>query len=95
MVAARTTDPVFFNPYITKVTEVQSGAVTVRSYQDGLGALRTGHTIQYVGASGEVAFDQWHNSSVGFTVAGYQSGGQIPLLDSISAEAIDSLRRGA
>jgi ABC-type branched-subunit amino acid transport system substrate-binding protein len=95
MVAANSTNPIFFNPWIARVTAVQSGAVVVHSYQNGLDALSNGNTIQYIGASGPVAFNQWHNASIGFTIAGYELGGRTRLLDSMSSEAIASLSQAA
>ena len=93
MVAAGTVDPAIFNPYVKSVTSGGPNTVVVHSYAEGLTALRTGHAIQYVGPSGTIAFDQWHNAAVGFSLAAYDVGGQTTLIDSIAASAIGALSR--
>lgn len=93
MVAARTTDPAFFNPYIKTVTAAGTSTVVVHSYREGLAALGTGHAIQYVGPSGPIAFDAWHNTPGGFSVAGYDPGGTTKLIDAIPASAVGELSR--
>ncbi len=61
MVAAKSTSPSVFNSYITKVSEPGAGKVTVYNFADGKAALQAGKQIRYVGVSGPVAFNQWHN----------------------------------
>jgi branched-chain amino acid transport system substrate-binding protein len=93
MTAAGTVDPAVFNPYIKNVTSGGANTVVVHSYAEGLTALRTGHAIQYVGPSGPMAFDQWQNAAVGFSLANYDVGGQTTLIDSIAASAVSALSR--
>ena len=93
MVAAKATDPVFYNPYIQKVTSAAAGATVVHTYAEGKSALEAGKTIQYVGAAGVVAFNQWHNSPGGYEVAGYQSNGQLNLVDAFTADQIAALTK--
>jgi branched-chain amino acid transport system substrate-binding protein len=93
MVAAGTVDPAIFNPYVKSVTSGGPNTVVVHSYAEGLSALGTGHAIQYVGPSGPIAFDQWQNAAVGFSLAAYDVGGQTTLIDSIGASAIGALSR--
>jgi hypothetical protein len=38
----------------------------VHDYADGLAALRAGRTIQYVGASGALIFNQFHSAGRAF-----------------------------
>lgn len=91
IVAAGTTDPAVFNPYIRTLTAGGSNTVEVHTYAEGLAVLRAGHTIQYVGPSGPVAFDKWQNAPGGFSVAAYDAGGQTTLIGSIAASAVGKL----
>lgn len=91
MVAAGTTDPAVFNPTIRTITTGGSSTVEVHSYAEGLAALQTGHTIQYVGPSGPLAFDKWQNAPGGFSIAAFDAGGQTTLIDSITAAAVGQL----
>jgi branched-chain amino acid transport system substrate-binding protein len=93
MVAAGTVDPAVFNAYVTSVTTGGANTVVMHSYAEGLTALPTGHAIQYVGPSGPMAFDQWQNAAVGFSLATYDLGGQTTLIDSIAASAVGALSR--
>jgi branched-chain amino acid transport system substrate-binding protein len=93
MIMAKTTDPVFFNSYITKVATAGPNAVVVHSYKEGKDALAAGKAIQYVGATGVVAFNQWHNSSGGYEVSGYQTNGQTPIVYTFTADQIRALTR--
>ena len=68
--AAKSTTPAVWNSFIPAVTTASPGAVVVYSYADGLAALKAGKKIDYVGATGLIAFNQWHNSTGGFEIAG-------------------------
>jgi branched-chain amino acid transport system substrate-binding protein len=59
MLAAHSTDPVTFNPYIEKITQ---GTTVVHTFAEGEAALAAGKTIDYVGVTGQVSFDKYHNS---------------------------------
>jgi len=62
MEEAKSTDPTVFNPFILRVVSPSPGAVQVHSFAEGKQALLAGKTIQYVGAIGQIAFDQYNNS---------------------------------
>jgi len=62
MDAAKSTDPTVADPWLAKVSSPGSGKTIVYTYPQGLAALKAGKQIQYVGASGPIKFDQWHNS---------------------------------
>lgn len=62
MDAAHSTNPVVANPWLGKVTTPGSGKTIVYTYPQGLAALKAGKQIQYIGASGPITFDKWHNS---------------------------------
>jgi ABC-type branched-subunit amino acid transport system substrate-binding protein len=89
--AAHSTTPSVFNKFIPAVTTASPGAVVVHSYADGVAALKAGKTIDYVGATGIIAWDQWHNSTGEFEVQGYQPNGNLPELDVITAADIAPL----
>jgi ABC-type branched-subunit amino acid transport system substrate-binding protein len=77
MLAAKTTDPTFYNSYIRKVTEASPGAVIVNSFADGKVALLAGKRIQYAGVVGVLDFNQWQNAVGGFDIDGYATDGSI------------------
>jgi ABC-type branched-subunit amino acid transport system substrate-binding protein len=68
MVAAKSTNPVVFQPWIVKVATPSAGAVVVHDFAQGKAALAKGKTIQYVGATGQVSFDKWQNSPGAFSI---------------------------
>ena len=88
--AAKSTSPAVWNKFIPSVTS--PGAMVVHSYADGIAALKAHKTIDYVGATGLIAFNQYHNSTGGFEITAYQpSNGSLNLVDSISAATIAPL----
>src|SRR5215472_1099462 len=68
MVAAKSTDPGVFRPWIVKLATPSSGAVVVHDFAQGKAALEHGKTIQYVGATVQVSFDKWQNSPGAFSI---------------------------
>jgi ABC-type branched-subunit amino acid transport system substrate-binding protein len=58
MVAAQSTNPVKYNPYILKDTQ---GKVVVHTFAQGKKALEAGKTIDYVGVLRQITFDKYHN----------------------------------
>lgn len=68
MVAAKSTDPKVFRPWIAKLTSSSSGAVVVHDFAQGKAALAQGKTIQYLGATGQITFDRWQNSPGAFEI---------------------------
>jgi len=89
--AAKSTSPAVWNKSIPAVTTASPGAVVVHSYAAGVAALNAGKKIDYVGATGIIVWDQWHNSTGGFEVTGYQPNGSTPLVDTISANDLAPL----
>lgn len=74
MDAAHSTNPSVYNAYITKVTAPASGATVVHTYAQGKSALAAGKRIQYVGATGPILFNQWHNAGNQFAIERYVNG---------------------
>jgi ABC-type branched-subunit amino acid transport system substrate-binding protein len=91
--AAKSTNPAVYNKYIEAVTTASSAAETVNSYAEGVAALKAGKKIDYVGATGLIAWNQWHNSTGGFEVTGYQPNGSTPLVGTITADQIAALTK--
>jgi len=60
MLAAKSTNPVVFNPYIASIT---TGQIVVHTFAQGKAALAQGKTIDYVGVEGQIHFDKYHNSA--------------------------------
>jgi ABC-type branched-subunit amino acid transport system substrate-binding protein len=89
--AAKSTSPAVYNAFIRGVTTASPEAVKVHSYAEGLAALNAHKTIDYVGATGIIDWDQWHNSTGGFEVTGYQPNGSTPLVSTISAADLEPL----
>jgi len=62
MVAAHSVNPAVYNKDILKVTTARTGAVVVHTFASGVAALKKGKQIQYVGVTGDFAFNQYHCS---------------------------------
>jgi ABC-type branched-subunit amino acid transport system substrate-binding protein len=62
MDAAKSTNGAVYNSYIMKVTAPGKGKEVVYTYSAGKAALAAGKQIQYVGASGPLLFNRYHNS---------------------------------
>ena len=92
-IAARSTDPASYNPYVAKVAALAQGAVTVYSFADGKKALLSGEQIRYAGASGPVEFNQYHNSVGLFEAARFATNGQVNLARVLPSRLITSLTR--
>jgi ABC-type branched-subunit amino acid transport system substrate-binding protein len=80
---AKSTNPAVWNASIPAV--VSPGATVVHTYAAGVAALHAGKKIDYVGATGDIAFNKWHNSSGGFEIGAYQPNGDLSLVNSITA----------
>jgi len=91
--AAKSTSPPVWNKFIPAVTTASPGAVVVHTYAEGAAALKAGKKIDYVGASGAIIWDKYHNSTGGFGIAGYQPNGSTPLVGTISAADLATLAK--
>jgi ABC-type branched-subunit amino acid transport system substrate-binding protein len=65
---AKSTSPSVWVKDIPKVTAAGSGATVVKTYAQGVAALKAGKTIQYVGASGPMAFNQYGTANRPYAV---------------------------
>jgi len=62
MDAAKSTNPVVADPWMAKISASGAGKTVVYTYPQGVAALKAGKQIQYIGASGPITFDKYHNS---------------------------------
>lgn len=65
---ANSVDPSAYVKDLPRVTAAASGATVVRTYAQGVAALKAGKTIQYVGASGAMVFDQYGTANRPYAV---------------------------
>jgi ABC-type branched-subunit amino acid transport system substrate-binding protein len=85
MVAANSTSPATYQPFIAKVCTASSAATIVHSFADGVAALQAGKTIDFVGPGDQTVLNQWNNSPGGFDIVKYGTDGTISTTGSISA----------
>jgi len=94
MIEAKSTNPVVYNPFIEKVTELNAKAVVVNTFAQGKAALATGKSIRYVGATGSVVFNKYHNSPGEFALVKYTTkgaSGAVQVVKLISTAEISKL----
>ena len=89
--AVKSTSPAVWNASIPAVTTPSTGATEVHTYAEGLAALHAHKKIEYVGASGVIDFNKWHNSGGGFQVGAYQTNGNLPQVSLITAAQLTPL----
>jgi ABC-type branched-subunit amino acid transport system substrate-binding protein len=77
MLAAHSTAPAKYQGSIISITTPGSGKIVVHSFASGKAALAAGKSIQYVGPTGPLAYDQWHNSPGAFEVTAYGPNGRL------------------
>lgn len=85
MLEANSTKPSVYNNYIERVVQGVPGAKVVYTYQQGKAALAAGQKIKYVGASGDISFDAWHNSTGEFEAQKWLPNGNLPVIGIITA----------
>ncbi len=91
MIAAHSTSPAAFMPYILKIGNGASGATTVHSFAAGAAALKQGKQIRYVGPGGPTSFDAYHDSAGLFQVDKYSSSGAVSVAGNLSTTELRSL----
>lgn len=74
-IEAHSLDPKTINRCIPRIAGGEPGAVTVGTFAAGAAALRAGKHVHYVGASGPIAFNAYHNSTGEFALETYQGSG--------------------
>jgi ABC-type branched-subunit amino acid transport system substrate-binding protein len=91
MDAAKSTDGSVYNKYIMQVSAPGPGKQVVYTYAAGEAALAAGHQIQYIGASGPVLFNQYHNSFGSQAVEEFPASAPAVVVGTISQAAVQAL----
>jgi ABC-type branched-subunit amino acid transport system substrate-binding protein len=91
MDAAKSTDGSVYNNYIMKVSAPGPGKQVVYTYAAGKAALAAGHQIQYIGASGPILFNQYHNSFGSQAVEEFPANAPAVVVGTISQAAVQAL----
>ena len=91
MDAAKSTDGSVYNSYIMKVTAPGAGKQVVYTYAAGMAALAAGHQIQYIGASGPILFNTFHNSFGSQAVEQFPVNAPAVVVGTITQAAVQAL----
>ena len=91
MLAAKSTSPDAFRPWIEKIGNGVPGATTVNSFAQGAAALKAGKQIRYEGPGGPTSFDAYHDSTGIFQVDKYTAGGTVKVVSNLSTTELRSL----
>jgi branched-chain amino acid transport system substrate-binding protein len=91
MDAAHSTKGSVYNSYITKVTAPGKGKVVVYTYAAGQRELAAGHQIQYIGASGPLLFNKYHNSFGSQAIEEFPASAPAVVVGTISQAQVQAL----
>ncbi|MGH7666244.1 MAG: ABC transporter substrate-binding protein [Candidatus Dormibacteria bacterium] len=91
MVAAHSTKPSVYNRYMSKVCNPGSGKKVVYTFAQGVKALKQGKQIQYIGATGLIDFNKYHNSFGNQEAVSLTASGSSKLLGAITVKAIEEV----
>ena len=91
MIAAKSTSPSAFAPYIEKIGNGVPGATVVNSFAQGAAALKAGKQIRYEGPGGPTSFDAYHDSAGLFQVDAYTANGTVKVVANLSTTELRSL----
>lgn len=91
MVAAHSTNPTVFNNYMPKVCNPGKGKKVVYTFAQGVKALNQGKQIQYIGATGLINFNKYHNSFGDQEAVSLNASGGSKLLGKISVAQIEAV----
>lgn len=91
MDAAKSTDGSVYNKDIMQVTAPGAGKQVVYTYAAGKAALAAGHQIQYIGASGPILFNAYHNSFGSQAVEEFPANAPAVVVGTISQAAVQGL----
>lgn len=69
------TDPKTINSAIIPLANGTSGATNVLDFAQGRSALQSGHAIRYIGVTGPIYFNAYHNASTGIEIEHFGAGG--------------------
>jgi len=91
MDAAKSADGSVYNKDIMQVTAPGAGKQVVYTYAAGEAALAAGHQIQYIGASGPILFNAYHNSFGSQAVEEFPANAPAVVVGTISQAAVQAL----
>jgi branched-chain amino acid transport system substrate-binding protein len=91
MIAAHSTSPSAFMPYILKIGDGVPGATVVHSFAQGAAALKAGKKIRYEGPGGPTSFDAYHDSAGLFQTDAYTPSGAVKVTGNISVKQLRAL----
>jgi ABC-type branched-subunit amino acid transport system substrate-binding protein len=91
MIAAKSTSPATFKPYIEKIGNGTPGATVVYSFAQGAAALKQGKQIRYEGPGGPTSFDAYHDSTGIFQIDHYTANGTVKVVANLSTSALRAL----
>lgn len=91
MLAAHSTSPSAFMPYILKIGNGVPGAMVVHSFAEGAAALKAGKQIRYEGPGGPTSFDAYHDSAGLFQVDTYTADGTVNVAGNLSTAELRAL----
>jgi ABC-type branched-subunit amino acid transport system substrate-binding protein len=91
MIAAKSTAPSAFKPFIEKIGNGVPGATVVNSFAAGAAALKQGKQIRYVGPGGPTNFDAYHDSAGLFQVDKYAADGTVKVAGNLSTAELRAL----
>ena len=91
MIAAKSTSPSAYMPYILKIGDGTAGATVVNSFAQGAAALKAGKQIRYEGPGGPTSFDAYHDSAGLFQVDTYSSNGAVKVTGNLSTSQLRAL----
>ncbi len=91
MLAAHSTSPAKYMPFILKIGDGVPGAQVVNSFAQGAAALKQGKQIRYEGPGGPTSFDAYHDSAGLFQVDTYTANGTVKVAGNLSTAELRSL----
>jgi branched-chain amino acid transport system substrate-binding protein len=91
MIAAHSTSPATYMPFILKIGDGAAGATVVNSFAEGAAALKAGKQIRYEGPGGPTSFDAYHDSAGLFQVDTYTADGTVKVAGNLSTTELRSL----
>jgi branched-chain amino acid transport system substrate-binding protein len=91
MIAAHSTSPSAFMPYIIKFGNGTPGAMVVNSFAQGAAALKQGKQIRYEGPGGPTSFDAYHDSAGLFQVDTYSPTGAVNVAGNLPVSQLRAL----
>ena len=91
MIAAHSTSPSAFRPWILKIGDGVPGAEVVHSFVQGAAALKAGKKIRYEGPGGPTMFDAYHDSAGLFQTDTYTGSGAVKVTGNIPVTQLRAL----